>query len=53
MPVSFFVDPEIENDPDLDSVSTITLSYTYFSAAEAGDQTALDVTLAPGQAEIN
>lgn len=29
-PVSFFIDPDIENDPDLADVSTITLSYTFF-----------------------
>lgn len=32
MPVVFFIDPEIDNDPDLKSVKTITLSYTFFPA---------------------
>lgn len=30
MPVTFFVDPEIDNDPDLDKLTTITLSYRFY-----------------------
>jgi cytochrome c oxidase assembly protein subunit 11 len=32
LPVSFYVDPAIADDPDARDVSTITLSYTFFRA---------------------
>lgn len=35
MPVTFFIDPAIEDDPQLDSVKTITLSYTFFPKRDA------------------
>jgi len=35
MPVSFFVDPELENDPDTRKIQEITLSYTFFRIENA------------------
>ncbi|MBT4425950.1 MAG: cytochrome c oxidase assembly protein [Rhodospirillaceae bacterium] len=34
LPVTFFVDPDIVNDRNLDDVTTITLSYTFFNQGE-------------------
>lgn len=35
MPVSFFIDPEMINDPEAREVTNITLSYTFFSYESA------------------
>lgn len=51
MPVSFYVDPEILNDPDLAEVRTITLSYTFF-AADPGRKPAVAAQAPPGLSSI-
>jgi cytochrome c oxidase assembly protein subunit 11 len=40
MPVAFFVDPAIENDPELKSLKNITLSYTFFPSRKAQEPVA-------------
>jgi cytochrome c oxidase assembly protein subunit 11 len=42
MPVSFFVDPDIATDKDLMMLDTITLSYTFYPAAEPTRTSELD-----------
>ena len=34
MPVFFFLDPEMLEDPTMDNVNNVTLSYTFFQTAE-------------------
>jgi cytochrome c oxidase assembly protein subunit 11 len=36
MPVSFFIDPAILDDPALKNINDVTLSYTFFRAADDG-----------------
>jgi cytochrome c oxidase assembly protein subunit 11 len=41
-PVAFYIDPAIEDDPELDDLKTITLSYTFFRADSPALENALE-----------
>ena len=44
MPVAFFIDPAIVDDPDLNNLKEITLSYTFFPSKKAEGRKSADLT---------
>jgi cytochrome c oxidase assembly protein subunit 11 len=53
MPVTFFVDPAILEDPDAQFVREITLSYTFYETPLPEDQAALELPAADDAAAVN
>lgn len=53
MPVTFFVDPAILNDPDAEFVHEITLSYTFHETPLPEDQAALEKPAAADASAVN
>jgi len=55
LPVSFFIDPAIADDPKLRDVDTITLSYTFFRADDrpAGESPRKSAAAPQGAAPVN
>ena len=53
MPVTFFVDPEIVNDPNLNDVKLITLSYTFFEVEEETDQKKAELAAPANRRAVN
>jgi len=49
LPVTFFIDPAIAEDRDLDPVRTITLSYTFYPSQDAGQPVAQRAEDAPDE----
>ena len=53
MPVTFFVDPEIDNDPNAKEVKVITLSYTFFLSDDDDEETEVSAKSEENSIDVN
>ena len=53
MPVTFFVDPEIDTDPNAKEVKVITLSYTFFVADDDDSKTDISAKAEKKSVDVN
>jgi cytochrome c oxidase assembly protein subunit 11 len=53
MPVTFFVDPEIDNDPNAKEVKVITLSYTFFVSDDEDEETEVSAKSEEKSVDVN
>ncbi|MEM1193646.1 MAG: cytochrome c oxidase assembly protein [Pseudomonadota bacterium] len=52
MPVAYFIDPAIDDDPNLDEVETVTLSYTFYRLDTISpSDTEASAASAPGESD--
>ena len=52
-PAHYHMDPEIVNDPNLDDVKLITLSYTFFEVEEETDEKKAELAEPASQRAVN
>jgi cytochrome c oxidase assembly protein subunit 11 len=52
MPVTFYLDPKILKDPDLATIRTVTLSYTFYPATDKKPESGIETGAAAGRPSV-